>query len=56
MKRLIKKLVLHRNTIRALGDLERKEVHAGEFGVCTVWTYFASGCVGSPEDKTSPHK
>jgi len=54
MKRLIKRLVLHRNTIRALGEIERAEVHAGEVGLCTVWTYFASSCVGSPENPKPP--
>lgn len=55
MKRLIKKLVLRRDTIRALSDIEHAAVKAGEVETsCTVVSRLASSCVVSPTTERSP--
>jgi hypothetical protein len=55
MKRLIKKLVLRRDTIRTLSDFERAAVRAGEVETsCTAATRRASGCVAGPESEPPP--
>lgn len=54
MKRLIKKLLLRRNTIRVLTEVEATAVHAGGVDTCTVYTRVYSGCVGDPTNPKSP--
>ena len=46
MKRLIKKLVLRRDTIRTLSDIEHAAVRAGEVETsCTAVSRQASSCL-----------
>ena len=52
MKRVIKRLLLRRDTIRALSDTEHVPVGAGQDAEpCTIATRFASTCAGTLEPK-----
>lgn len=54
MKRLIKKLVLRRDTIRTLSDIEHAAVNAGAEAYCTADTRLISGCGADPTNPKSP--
>jgi hypothetical protein len=55
MLRRIKKLLLRRDTIRALTDVERAAVKAGNVATCTYVSREMSTCVAAPATEP-PHK